>query len=244
MWKGSIQNIIKTGHEVAPRGMKIKEVLADQITIPMKFPIVTVASRKINYGFALGEAWWIVSGSNRLSDITQFMKKYKDYSDDGFFLNGAYGVKFVDQLRYVADTLETDRDSRQAVINIWRENPRQSKDIPCTISHQYFIRDDKLHLVATMRSQDMVWGLCYDSFTFTMMAKTVQTLLRARGVEVEMGNLYINQGSAHIYEPYWDSVQGWVDDFETDGFIWNDPTFSSYESFVQYLWDMANEHKR
>lgn len=247
IWLNGLKNIIKNGEISSPRGMKIKEIVGHSIKVPMKDPIITLTSRKMNFKFALGEAWWVTSGSNKVNDITQFMKRYKEYSDDGVFLNGAYGVKFIDQLRYIVDNLESDQDSRQAVLNIWRENPRQSKDIPCTLSHQYLIRDGELHCIANMRSHDMVWGFSYDTFTFSMMAKTIQTLLSKRNINVEMGTLTINQGSAHIYEKHWDEVDEWIKyldkpekDWEKDSFIWNDPKFSEYSTFTDYLKYYAN----
>ena len=56
------------------------------------------------------------------------------------------------------------------IINIWRENPRSSKDIPCTLSLQFFLREASdqlwLHTIATMRSNDAWLGVPYDTFNF------------------------------------------------------------------------------
>ena len=131
-------------------------------------------------------------------------------------MNGAYGVKVVEQATYVADALSKDQDSRQAVINIWRERPAQSKDIPCTLNMQFLIRDGKLHAVVNMRSQDAVLGFSYDVFTFSAVAGLIRVLLKERGTDVELGYLHVHVGSLHLYEQHFDKADEWIDDVVPD----------------------------
>lgn len=216
VWKDKLQEVtFDYDYIVEPRGMKVKEKLPGTYTVPMP-AYISLLSRKVNKAFLFGEAWWILSGSNRVADITQYMKSYKNFSDDGVFLRGAYGPKISDQLGYVVDCLERDNDSRQAVLNIWRERPGESKDIPCTLSMQFFIRENKLHSVVTMRSNDLVLGVTFDCFTFSMVAKAVQLLLLNQGINVDLGNLTVNAGSLHIYEKHWNSVEDWILDTSVD----------------------------
>lgn len=202
-WKESLAKTMLLGQESSPRGKLIKERIGAQIKISMSDPILTLAKRQVNYRFAMGEAAWILSGSNSLADIEKYMKRYANFSDDGITLNGAYGPKFVDQMSWAANQIANDLDTRQAVISLWRERPGPSKDIPCTLSLQFFVRHGFLHSVITMRSNDLVHGFTYDSFTFSMMTKTIQELLAAKGIVVLLGDLTINQGSAHVYEEHW-----------------------------------------
>ena len=154
-----------------PRGLKIAEVLNDSWTIDMDNPIITIEARKLSYDFMFGEAAWMLSGKNDVATVEKYAGAIKRFSDNGITFFGAYGSKIIDQLPYVLDILEKDQDTRQAVLNIWRENPRSSKDIPCTLSLQFFLRkaSDKLwlHTVATMRSNDIYLGTPYDSFNFS-----------------------------------------------------------------------------
>lgn len=204
IWQDKLKKLSENyQYESSPRGMKIREVLSGSYTMPMP-AYLSLVDRNINRAFMFGEAWWIISGSNRLEDVQQYMDFYKNFSDDQVFLRGAYGPKVVDQLPYVIDTLFGDEDSRQAVLTTWRERPGMSKDIPCTLAMQFIIRDDKLHMLVTMRSNDIVLGTTYDIFTFSMVAMSVQLLLRARGVEVSLGDITVTAGSLHIYEKHWD----------------------------------------
>lgn len=192
-----------------PRGMEVKEVISGHYEVPMP-AYIDLKARKVNVPFMFAEAAWIISGSNRLAELTPYMKVYENFSDDGVFLKGAYGPKVVDQLGYVVDAIQNDNDTRQAVINIWRERPGASKDIPCTLSMQFLLREGILNMVVTMRSQDIVLGYTYDVFTFSMVAKAVKLLLNERGIACDLGTLHLNAGSMHIYERHYEEGKAWV----------------------------------
>ena len=146
-WLKTIEQCMRWGNVVAPRGKKIKELLGYQTMIPMDFPVLTVEERKLGYKFMAAEAAWILSGDNRVKTIAPYSKAISNFSDDGYFYHGAYGPMIRDQLHFVIDALNSDPDTRQAVLTIWRPNPRPSKDIPCTVSIQFLIRDGDLHVV-------------------------------------------------------------------------------------------------
>lgn len=232
---------------VRPRGMEVREKIAGQYTVPMP-AYLDLTNRKVNMPFMLAEAAWIASGSNHLNKLTPTMKRYADYSDDGVFLRGAYGPKVVDQLGYVVDSLEKDKDSRQAVLNIWRERPGSSKDIPCTTNMQFLIRDDKLNMVTTMRSHDIVLGFTYDVFSFSMVAKSVQLLLKERGINTELGDLTVTAGSMHIYENHYETSDKWLNETERNDKIGEIVDIImeesvDYESLIQNLEKYSKEYK-
>ena len=211
VWQDKVRELYQDYDYISyPRGLEIKEKISGNYSMPMP-AFISLTERKINLGFMLQEPYWILSGSNLLSDITPFLKNYKNYSDDGVFMRGSYGPKIVDQLSYIVETLGKDNDSRQAVLNIWRERPGPSKDIPCTTNMQFMIRDNKLNLVTTMRSNDIVKGVCYDCFTFSMVAFAVLLLLKeVYGLELELGTLIVNAGSLHLYKTDEDNIDKWV----------------------------------
>lgn len=245
VWKGTISHCLKyPDYVVSPRGMEVKEVINGRYFVPMP-AYLDLDSRKANLSFMFAEASWIVSGSNRLSDISPYMGIYKKFSDDNVFLRGAYGPKVVDQLGYVVDSLENDLDSRQAVINIWRERPGVSRDIPCTTSMQFLIRDNKLNMIATMRSQDIILGFTYDVFTFSMVAKAVQLLLKDRGINVSLGMLHVNVGSLHIYKEYYDKAKKWsksnLQDETISKKVVQLSSVVSYEGLIEKLNQLSNE---
>ncbi len=187
-----------------PRGLKITEKINDSWIIDMDDPIITLPERKLSYSFMFGEAAWMLEGRNDVESVSKYVDGVKRFSDDGETFFGAYGPKILTQWSYVIKTLVTDRDSRQAVINIWRENPRSSKDIPCTLSLQFFLREASdelwLHTVATMRSNDAWLGTPYDTFNFSAISFWIALHLNRNGIKCKVGSLNIQAGSRHIYE--------------------------------------------
>ena len=187
-----------------PRGLKITEKLNNSWIIDMDDPIITLPERKLSYSFMFGEAAWMLEGRNDVESVSKYVDGVKRFSDDGVTFFGAYGPKIVTQTSYVVDTLIKDNDSRQGVLNIWRENPRSSKDIPCTLSLQFFLREASdnlwLHTVATMRSNDAWLGTPYDTFNFSAISFYIACCLNFRGLKCKLGSLNIQAGSRHIYE--------------------------------------------
>ena len=181
---------------VQPRGLVCSEG-PYSITFLANMATLTIPERKLNYQFAAAEAAWILSGHSRLADLGPHATKWLPYSDDQFRTSGAYGPPFLHQLRYVVDTLIADPYSRQAVMTIWQPNPRASRDIPCTVSLQFVIRDGVLHTYANMRSSDVWLGLPYDMITFTCMAAAVALSLPTRH---ELGNVTVTCPCGHLYE--------------------------------------------
>ena len=187
-----------------PRGLKITEKINDSWIIDMDDPIITLPERKLSYSFMFGEAAWMLEGRNDVESVSKYVDGVKRFSDDGETFFGAYGPKILTQWSYVIKTLVTDKDSRQAVINIWRENPGSSKDIPCTLSLQFFLREASdelwLHTVATMRSNDAWLGTPYDTFNFSAISFWIALHLNRNGIKCKVGSLNIQAGSRHIYE--------------------------------------------
>lgn len=207
VWINLLKKIYETGEEVRPRGLLCKEILANTSVVDMNQPVVT-SRPKLGHRFLAAEAWWILSGRNDVESIKTYSPHITSFSNDGLRFDGAYGPRIVDQLRYVVDTLWEDPESRQAVIEIWRPNPRPSKDIPCTIALQWVIRGGKLHCFDTMRSSDAWLGWPYDVFNFSMLSAYIALMLRDRSrkdplvrarTAPSLGNLHLTAGSQHLY---------------------------------------------
>lgn len=205
-WLNLVNRLLTCGAEVKPREIMTRELCAFQTTIDMNQPVMSVKERKMGYRFMCAEAWWILSGDNRVSTISPYSKHIKNFSDNGITFAGAYGPRVVDQLAYIVDSLAKDEVSRQSVLTIWRPNPRDSKDIPCTVSIQWMIRDGKLHCFDYMRSSDAWLGWIYDVFNFSCVSMYIVLALRERGIHVELGGLTLTATSQHLYEYNFESA--------------------------------------
>lgn len=169
--------------------------------------IVTNAIRKMPMRYAIGELAWYLSGSNRVSDIARFAKKWVDISDDGIHNNSAYGWRIYDkfdfnQWEYVKGLLQRDPNTRQAVIHIKDADNRPTKDTPCTVYLQFLLRDGKLNLSVHMRSNDIWMGVPYDMFSFCFLQMKM-----AMELGVEIGQYTHYAGSLHMYARDFESAQ-------------------------------------
>ena len=182
----------------SPRGLFVHENIGFSSVIEEpRHRIIFSKIKKFDLNYALGETLWYLKGDNSLKMIQNYAPSYDRFSDDGTTLNGAYGPRIHDNLNNVINKLKNDSDSRQAIILIWRkeELKKQTKDLPCTVYLQFFIRENKLYMITNMRSNDLWLGLPYDIFAFTIIQEYIASLLK-----VEIGHYQHNAGSLHIYE--------------------------------------------
>jgi thymidylate synthase len=246
-WVKDLEHIFKYGTVTSPRGMKVYEVVGYKSTLDMNRPIIFNKKRKLGYKFMAAEAAWILSGDDKVSTIAPYSKDISQFSDDGEKFFGAYGPKVVDQLGYTIAKLVEDRDTRQAVVNIWRESPPESRDIPCTLSLQWLVRNSELHCVATMRSSDLWLGHPYDVFNFSAISFYILLWLRKNNIQVNLGDLHLTAGSKHIYERNVEMVGEIVNDYWSNGApkppTYNYPfkidEYSNPQQFIDHLGALA-----
>lgn len=233
-----------------PRGQLVKEVTAATVVLyDARARLLANSGRKADYGFAVGEFFWYWLGKQDLESMLYYNRRMSNFSDDGFTLNSAYGHRTRVQnfaggspggmrTQWEATKMELlrDPDSRRAVLMIGQPNDfvsaafdaRQSKDVPCTLSLQFFIRDlghgPRLRLHTSMRSNDAVWGLTYDLFSFTLLQECMMLELRAAGMgDLEIGDYTHTAGSLHIYEHHFPMASEVVKWYLDDSSIWAAP---------------------
>lgn len=183
--------------EALPRGMALTgETIGEHLVLRNpRLSVIGLKQRQLNYQFMVAEAVWIMLGRNDTAMLSHYCSEITKFSDDGLIFFGAYGPHIQRQLNYLINTLVKDKHSRQAVLTIWQQNPEPSKDIPCTVSMQALVRDDKLSLLVTMRSSDAWLGIPYDVFNFSLILNAL-----AGGLGYGLGELHLFLGSSHLYE--------------------------------------------
>ena len=228
-WKTHLNNILLYGKDVSPRGIKTKEIPQHTLEINMRKPVLTIPERKLSYCFMAAEAYWILSGDNKVETLSPFNKNIAKYSDDGKVFFGAYGPRIKSQLKYVVDALEKDNNTRQAGLTIWRENPPVTKDVPCTVSIFFSIRNALLNCHVFMRSSDVWLGIPYDVFNFSMLAHNVCCLLED---DIRPGTLYLTAASSHLYSDNFDAA---INIVETGTVIHQPDTPGYFSTAEDYL---------
>lgn len=165
------------------------------------------SERKNTLFSCLGEFLWYLAGSDKLDFIQYYISRYKDYSDDGQTVFGAYGPRLfgptsgTDQVNNVIQTLRANEHSRRAVIQLFHGDDlaanlvTRREDLPCTCTLQFTIRNNRqLNAMVMMRSNDAFLGLPHDIFAFTMLQELI-----ARSLGVEVGQYKHAVGSLHLY---------------------------------------------
>lgn len=196
--------------------------------------VITFPERKTSTKYLLGEFIWYVSGSNDAAGILPYAKFWDSIrnsgAEDGYdagTINSNYGNRLfghsnlpafctwdhrgsaagkLSQWNETVALLTKDKDSRQAIMNIHVPGDRHAgnKDVPCTLTLHWFIREDKLHLIVNMRSNDVIFGFTNDVFQFTMLQEAMMLQLRKAYPDLQLGHYYHNAGSMHIYDRHFD----------------------------------------
>lgn len=212
---GVLNNVLKNGQDVVVRGLEMKEL------IPGYFEIKNPRDRLLNIDcrakinkYIFGELLWYLSGNDKVEFIDKYSKMWANLSDDGIHNNSAYG-KYIfnkmpnkgfgvnykndsemkSQWEFVKEVLKKDPFSRQAVIHIKPIQMFQTKDTVCTYFLQFFIRNNKLDMIACMRSNDLLFGTTYDVFMFTFLQE-----LMAAELGIEVGTYKHFASNIHIYK--------------------------------------------
>lgn len=149
----------------------------------------------------LGELCWYLAGTDDVSFIEHYLSTYGENAD-GDRLLGAYGPRLydwrgIDQMSNVARLLQTKKDTRQAVVQLFDASDlaQVQRDVPCTCALQFLLRNGKLHLIAYLRSNDAYLGLPHDIFCFTMLQEIMASTLSAT-----LGSYKHVVGSLHLYD--------------------------------------------
>jgi thymidylate synthase len=112
-------------------------------------------------------------------------------------VNSNYGQYVWDegQFQHCFKLLRQDPDSRRAMIMFNRREVAMSgtNDHICTTSLQFLLRERKLNLITTMRSNELNFGFRTDAVFFTMLQEIMAALLG-----VDMGIYCHNAGSLHV----------------------------------------------
>lgn len=161
-----------------------------------------ISVRNVSPKYLLGELVWYLAGSRETAFINQFAPFWNTISDNHITSNSAYGYLIkhryeFDQLWKMVELLKKDPTSRRAVINLNYANPNviKTKDEPCTIALQFYVREDKVHCTGMMRSNDIWRGLPYDIVYFTLL----QTII-AKALGKEVGSYTHFATSLHLYD--------------------------------------------
>ncbi len=207
-----VNHVVNLGQPVTVRGMDTRELLNVQLHVdPNGYMLPLAVGRKVNTTFAAVEALQVISGEcypELLAKASPHYAKVLVDSSNKAVHYAAYGPRIIEQLGLVAELLLKNPTTRQAVIHIHRPDDLlagKHTDVPCTLTLQFYIRGEWLHMTTNMRSNDVWLGTAYDVFVFTQLMWTMlHELNRWRQFNgqplLKIGQYTHIACSLHIYE--------------------------------------------
>lgn len=204
-WFNELVDTVERGNTRKPRGFPTRERQWVQFEVanPLTFPL-HVGGREFADVIGVLEGLSLVGQFSVPEAFTDRIKKFREFTDAGIF-HGSYGARVHGRLGDLTELLQTDRDTRQAVLTIYDSRSdlgAQKRDIPCTIALQFLLRGDELEVRTTMRSNDLWLGTPYDLAQFSILQASV-----AQAIGAQPGLYAHSVGSLHVYERDLDKYQ-------------------------------------
>lgn len=200
-----ITDDLSIGSHFGKNPRKTKEILGYKFDLTNPHArIVSNQVRCMNLSFAVANFVWNLSASDDLEKINFFNGRGISFSDNGKTIDGScYGKRLfnapngLNQIRAIIEKIKQDPSSRRTFAPIFypEDNFVNTKDVPCPIGVQYFLRNHKLHAITYMRSNSAAFVLPYNIFFFTMIQELI-----AKELHSDLGEYMHICGSIHYYD--------------------------------------------
>ncbi len=235
-FKNIIQHIDTDGDVSQPRDLKVKESILSNFVINPKQPIADFPQRNFNWKYLAGEMAWYLKQDRDVDYIGNFSNFWSRITNpDTNEINSNYGslVFNKEQFGWVIDSLEQDKNSRQAIMffNSPKFQFEGNKDFVCTMYANFFIRHNILHMKVQMRSNDIFYGLTFDAPFFAFLQQSVYLKLKETYPELELGMYYHYADNLHFYERHFELA----DQIKSESIdITKESTFMLKQPFLEY----------
>jgi thymidylate synthase len=158
------------------------------------------------------------------NDIDPIVKKYGDPEMIDWMVNNnfygtepvlnwgyCYGMRLrdfngINQIDKIVEKLQKNPESKSATITTMKPEVDFEGHMPCIMSLDFKIRQDKLLLTAFFRSQDIGKKFYADILSLGKIQNEV-----ASKIGIASGNVKIFISSAHIYETEFEKLKGLID---------------------------------
>jgi len=175
-----------------------------------------------NKEYIEAEIEWYESESTNIYDIygdeREPPQAWQYSANDHGEINSNYGhliwsKKYGNQYNKVLKELLKNQDTRRASMiyqrpSIWYEYKENGKnDFICTNTVTYYIRDNALHAVVQMRSNDVIFGYRNDYAWQKHVFDLLRDDLYFQGYHIEAGDIVWQVQNLHVYERHFNLVR-------------------------------------
>lgn len=213
------RNLIENGDRIPSRNGDTLEIINPTIefTDPRNRHLY-LKGRTSNIYASIIETIWVLAGKSELEPLMNLaLPRAKNYSDDGVTWRGSYGPRLYKNgsLDHIIQMFLKDGiNTRRACLSIWHpdldtissindQGYPDSKDYPCNNFIYFWIRDYKLNMKVTLRSNDVLFGLsAINVFEWTTLMECVYRMLINTGKfgGLNLGSYFHNPISLHLYD--------------------------------------------
>jgi thymidylate synthase len=218
-----------------------KSVISERIVFDnSEVPILT--TKYVAWKTAIKELLWIWQLKDNSVDNLNEMKVHiwDQWKQEDGTIGKSYGYQMgkkcrivngelVDQVDYLIDQLKNNPSSRRHVTSLWNIDDLDEMALnPCVWSTQWIVKENKVHLIVQVRSNDWALGAPFNQFQYYVLQRMI-----AQVTGYELGTLTFNINDCHIYERHIDSLKEQVkrEQFEAPT-LWINPEIKNFYDFT------------
>jgi len=222
-----LQDVMDNGVEKGDRtGTGTRSVFGRQLRYDLSegFPLMT--TKKLHIRSILHELLWFLSGETNIKYLKDNgVSIWDDWATEDGELGPVYGAQWRnwrgedgqvhDQVAALVDGLKNNPNSRRHIISGWNVAllPDESKKPwenakaglmalpPCHLLYQFYVSEGKLSASLYIRSNDLFLGNPYNTASLAFL-----THMLAQQCDLDVGDIVISIGDAHIYANHYDQV--------------------------------------
>ena len=222
-----LQDVMQNGVEKGDRtGTGTRSVFGRQLRYDLAegFPLLT--SKKLHIRSILHELLWFLSGETNIKYLQDNgVSIWNAWATESGELGPVYGAQWrrwqgageqaFDQVSALVDGLKNNPDSRRHIISGWNvallpdetKKPWENAEAglmalpPCHLLYQFYVAGGKLSASLYIRSNDLFLGNPYNTASLAFL-----THMLAQQCDLEVGDIIISIGDAHIYSNHFEQV--------------------------------------
>ena len=221
-----VKTILSEGSVRTDRtGVGTKGIFGYQLRFDLNkgFPLLT--TKRIAWKALVTELIWFLKGETNIKYlIDNNCHIWDEWADDSGELGPVYGKQWrqwegpdgtvFDQIKLVIAEIKRNPDSRRLVVSAWNVADLGEMALqPCHVLFQFYVDHGKLSCHMYQRSADVFLGLPFNIASYAALTHMI-----ARVCNLELGNLIISLGDAHLYLNHTDQVNtlleregpGWI----------------------------------
>jgi len=195
-------------------GVGTRSIFGHQLRFDLAegFPLVT--TKKVHLRSIIHELLWFLRGDTNVASLHENnVSIWDEWADENGDLGPVYGKQWrswpgpdgqtIDQMSALVETLRTNPDSRRMVVSAWNvaDLPEMALS-PCHCLFQFYVAEGKLSCHLYQRSADVFLGVPFNIASYALL-----TMMIARVVDLEYGDLVHSFGDAHLYQNHLDQAR-------------------------------------